>query len=221
MTTQHPRHEHAPVPCPATAAKMLTEAAGAATAAWTRPMTPAGHAHATRQLYSAIRDLGITIRVLSRQCGFTSAAEPGSPDSARRVLGCARLLLRARTSLDSALIPRSSGQGHQRGGPGSAMCRAARDTLATWQHPRATQADLLIAAEQLTHAINALAAVTDCLATRATPPRRGDLQNVHADLSAASECLRGALQFPDESPVLNLHALTDRLSQEGMEARNE
>ena len=215
MTTQHPRHEHAPVPCPAAAAKMLTEAAGAAAAAWTRPMTPAEHAHATRQLYSAIRDLGITIRVLARQCRLTSAAEPGSPDPARRVLGCARLLLQARTSLDSALIRRSPGQGHQRGGPGTAMCRAARDTLAAWQHPRAAQANLVIAAEQFTHAINALAAVTDCLATRATPPRRRDLRNVHADLSAASECLRGVIQFPDESPVRHLHALTDRLSREG------
>jgi hypothetical protein len=45
------------------------------------------------------------------------------------------------------------------------------------------------------------------------PPRRRDLQNVHADLSAASACLRGVIQFPDEAPVLNLHALTDRLSQ--------
>jgi hypothetical protein len=47
------------------------------------------------------------------------------------------------------------------------------------------------------------------------PPRRRDLQNVHADLSAASACLRGVIQFPDEAPVLNLHALTDRLSQDG------
>ncbi|MGH3408558.1 MAG: hypothetical protein ACRDRJ_39595 [Streptosporangiaceae bacterium] len=35
------------------------------------------------------------------------------------------------------------------------------------------------------------------------------------DLSAASECLRGVIQFPGESPVLHLHALTDRLSREG------
>ena len=214
MTAKHLRHQHAHVPSPAAATTMLAEAAGAAAAAWTRAMTPAEHAHATRQLCSAIRDLGITIRFLARQCSLTSAAEPGSPDPGRRFLACARLLLRARISLDSALIPRSSGRGHQHGGPGTAMCRAARDTLTTWQHPRATQADHAIAAEQFTRAIDALAAVTDCLATRATPPQRRDLRNVHADLSAASECLRGVIHFPDESPVLHLHPPADHLSQE-------
>ncbi len=185
-----------PAAQPAAAAQALSDAARAVAAAWEQPMEPEAYSRAVSQMYSVLRDLGIAIRGLARY--QITPAPPGPPDRgfAQHVTTSAAWLLGAWHSLDGVLAAEGLGPVRDLGGPGDALCQAARGAITAWRRPSGTAADRDATAGQLITAIVLLSEATLSLAGYAPRHRTIDLYAVGAGLAEARVALASAIQIP-------------------------
>ena len=201
MTSPQPAPPLPPPPQPAQAARALAEAALAAAGAWAQPLDSARHSRAVSQLSSALRDVGIATRELA---GWQPAdAPPGtaSAEFARHVTSGARWLLSALHTLDGVLAFEGLGRLPDPDEPGTALCHAARSTIAAWREPSGSNLDRDTAIRRLTTATGFLSAATVGLATYAPRDRAVDLQAVGASLAEATADLTAAIQETDSDAM--------------------
>lgn len=201
MTRPHPAPPLPPPAPPAQAARALAQAAQAAAGSWAQHLDPDGHRRAVRQLYSAIRDLGIATR------GLTAWQPAGAPPGAtparftEQVTSGAVLLLSAWVRFTGVLAFEGAGELPGPGEPGTALCHAARDTILAWRQPSGTSHDRDAVLRQLIAATRFLSAATASLAGCAPRHHAISLRAAGADLTAAITALATAIEEPGCSPV--------------------
>jgi hypothetical protein len=201
MTCPHPAPPLPQPAQPAQAARALAHAAQAATGSWAQPLDPDRHRRAVSQLYSTVRDLGIAIRGLA--AWEPADAAPGATPAgfARGVASGAESLLSAWSRFNDVLAFEGAGELPDPDEPGTALCRAARNTILAWRQPSGTSHDRDATLRQLIAAIRSLSAATARLATCAPRHRAIGLQAAGTDLAGAITSLAAAIEEPCCGPA--------------------
>jgi len=179
---------------PAVAARAVADAAHVAAYIWARPLDPARHRRAVRQLYSVLRDLGIAARGLARYHITDMPADPVSADFPRHVDASARWLLNTCDSLDGVPAAEGTGSLPDPDEPGAVLCRAARNAILAWRQPSGTSTDRDITIKRFITATGFLSAAALGLAAYAPPRHAIDLQAVRAGLAEVTAYLMTAIQ---------------------------